>query len=338
MSENHNWPVLGHDWAVDFLRKSLRNGRNRHAYLITGTSNIGKMQLARAFAMALNCTHDDPEQRPDLRCRSCKLIASGNHPDMLYSELDERTGTLKIDAIREVTRLLALKPYDSRYRVAIFQDFDRAAPRAQDALLKTLEEPAPHAVLIVLAQSTETIMPTITSRCQIVPLRPVASETVKGILLDKGADEAQATLLARLSSGRVGWALAALENETILQERDEMLNMLENAIAGNRRERFAIAEELDKVGRTDKLALRYLLEIWQTYWRDVLLLAENSPVKPCNTDRRVAMEHIVQRITPEDAFRALQATRDMLNKTLQTNANMRMAFEVLFLDYPGLQR
>ncbi len=338
MSERtHNWPVWGHDWAVDFLRKSMAHGRNRHAYLITGTSSIGKNQLAHAFAMALNCTHEDPAQHPCGECRSCRLIYSGNHPDMLYSRTDEKSGQLKIDAIREVTRLLALKPFDSRYRVAIFDDFDAAQPRAQDALLKTLEEPPGHAVLILLAQSTERVMTTITSRCQVVPLRPVASETVQRVLEMHGADEERATLLARLSSGRVGWALNALRDDVVMQERDDMLDMLENVISSSRAGRFAIAEDLDKLARKDKGAIRTLLETWQTYWRDVLLLAQGSPVKPCNSDRHVQMQQLVQRIQPEDALHALQATRRTLNETLKTNASVRLALEVLFLDYPGLK-
>lgn len=333
-SPSHNWPVWGHDWAVDFLRSSLRHRRNRHAYLITGSRKIGKMELARAFAMALNCTHEDDEARPCGECRSCRLIGSGNHPDILYSERDEKSGQLKIDAIRDVIRLLALKPYDSRYRVAILEGFDNARPQAQDALLKTLEEPSPYAVLLLLAESTEPIMPTITSRCQIIPLRPVPQSAVHDYLLEHGADDEQATLLARLSSGRIRWALDALHDETILIEREDILTTLHNVLAGRCVERFAIAEELEKVGRKDRGAIRYLLEIWQTYWRDVLLLALRSPVKPCNSDRLVEMQQLVQRIQPDEARRALYATRTMLHETLNTNANLRMAFEVLFLDYP----
>ncbi|MGJ3239360.1 MAG: ATP-binding protein [Anaerolineae bacterium] len=338
MTRDHNWPVWGHDWAVDFLRMSIRNHRNRHAYLITGTNNIGKNQLAHAFAMALNCTEEDSENRPCGQCRSCKLIYSGNHPDMLYTDRDERTGRLKIDAIRDVMRLLALKPYDSRYRVAIFEGFDYAAPQAQDALLKTLEEPSVHAVLILLAESTENIMPTIVSRCQIVPLRAVPQSEISAFLQMHGADEARATLLARLSSGRIGWAFNALHNEGVMAEREDMLAMLNNVVYGNRVERFKIAEELEKIARKDYEALRYLLETWQTYWRDVLLQAYSSPVKPCNSDRIIEIQQLVQMIQPDEALHALQATRTLLNETSKTNANMRMAFEVLFLDYPGLRR
>ena len=336
MTKTHNWHVHGHDWAVEFLQTGIRHGRNRHAYLITGSNNIGKNQLAHAFAMALNCTHEDVEQRPCGDCRSCKLIYSGNHPDMLYSERDERTGRLKIDTLRDIMRLLALKPYDSRYRIALFEGFDYAAPRAQDALLKTLEEPSPHAVLMLLAESTENIMPTIVSRCQIVPLRPVPQAEVSDFLQMHGADEDRATLLARLSSGRTGWALTALRDEGVMQEREDMLTMLRGAIYGNRVRRFAIAEDLEKIARKDNNAIRYLLETWQTYWRDVLLLAHGSPVKPCNSDRLVEMQQLVQTIYPHEALKALQATRKMLTEIIKTNANIRMAFEVMFLDYPGL--
>jgi DNA polymerase-3 subunit delta' len=338
LEPQQQWPVWGHDWAVDFLQRTIANKRNRHAYLITGSRQIGKMQLALTFAMVLNCTHEVLSERPCMQCRSCKLINSGNHPDMLFSQVDEKSGALKIEAIRDVMRLIALKPFSSRYRIAIFDDFDAAQDRAQDALLKTLEEPPPHAVLIVLAESAESIMPTITSRCQLIPLRPVAQATVQHYLEMHGASEDKAILLARLSSGRIGWALTALRDENILQEREDMLKMLQDVIHGNRVRRFEIAEELDNIGRKDKMALRYLLEMWQTYWRDVLLLAEGTPVKPCNSDRHIEIQQLVQQIQVDDALKALQATRTMLNTTLKTNANMKMAFEVLFLDYPGLNR
>jgi DNA polymerase III subunit delta' len=334
MNNTNNWPVWGHDWAVNFLRSSLLHKRNRHAYLITGTKQIGKHQLARAFAMALNCSHEDEAERPCGQCRSCRLIYSGNHPDMLYTSRDERTGQLKIDALRDIMRLIALKPYDSRFRIAIFEGFDHAAPRAQDALLKTLEEPPPHAVLILLAESHENIMPTITSRCQVIPLRPVPMDEVKQHLMIHGATEEKATLIARLSSGRMGWALDALKEEKPLQERDDMLNMLADALNGTRVRRFALAEELEAIHKKDHEAIPTLLETWQSYWRDVLLQVENSPVKPCNTDRLIEIQQLANRLSPKAALKALNATRLLLYETLKTNANVRMAFEVMFLDYP----
>ena len=201
----NNWTIYGHDWAVDYLRKGMVNNRVRHAYLITGIPSIGKTTLAQSFAMALNCTHEDMAMRPCGECRSCKKSLTGNHPDLLFSINDPNTGALKIDEIRRVTGLIALKPYETRYRIAIFENFHRANGTAQDALLKTLEEPPPHAVMILLTPSLEPILSTITSRSQIIHLRPVAAQGVFDTLTERyQVEEEHADLLARLSGGRIG--------------------------------------------------------------------------------------------------------------------------------------
>jgi DNA polymerase-3 subunit delta' len=329
-----NWPVYGHDWAVQHLRKALLNGRVRHAYLIVGTAGIGRLTLARAFAMALNCTHADEAQRPCGQCRSCKLIAGGSHADVIYSETDASTGTLRIEELRSVMGKLALKPYEARYRIAIFPDFERARPQAQDALLKTLEEPPPHALLLLIASSTEALLPTITSRSQTLHLRPVAAETIREVLIThKGAAPEQADLLAGLSGGRLGWAIQALEDPAHLEQRAAALSLLDDLLRQNRHKRFELAEDLSK----DKLRLFPLLELWQTYWRDVLLLSEGAQIPPANRDRLDALEQLAGQLEEGEALHALQATRDTLAK-LNTNLNVRLALEVLFLDYPGLVR
>ncbi|MCA9325731.1 MAG: DNA polymerase III subunit delta' [Anaerolineae bacterium] len=333
MQTQHHWPVYGHDWAVQHLRKGIANGRIRHAYLIVGTESIGKEMLARSLAMALNCTNHEESARPCGECRSCKLISSGNHPDMVYSELDANTGALKIEEVRAVCQRLALKPYEARYRVAIFRDFDRARPQAQDALLKTLEEPPPQALLILLAPSTESLLATITSRSQIIYLRPLPTETIRQALLqDKGLPADYSELLARLSGGRMGWALRAAADPAILEQRTAALDLLEQLLTLNRAQRFEIAEDLSK----DKLALYPLLELWQTYWRDVLLLCQSSAHIPANTDRVVSIQQLAATLSVDEALKAIQATRT-LHHNLSTNLNLRLALEVMFLDFPGLK-
>ncbi len=329
---NHHWPVYGHEWAIEHLRKSIANARIRHAYLIVGSESIGKETLARALAMTLNCTNEDENARPCGQCSSCKRIASGNHPDIIYSELDSTTGALKIEEIRNVTGKIALKPYEARYRIAILRDFDHARPQAQDALLKTLEEPPPQALLILLAPSTESLLPTITSRSQVIHLRPLPTEVVHDVLVNqKHVPEDQADLLARLSGGRMGWVMQALAEPSMLEQRTEALNLLENLVPMNRAKRFEIAEDLSK----DKLALYPLLELWQSYWRDVLLICQGIGEKPANIDRLTTLKQIASSTTPDEALTALQATRTLLSN-LTTNLNLRLAIEVMFLDYPGL--
>lgn len=327
-----NWGLIGHEWAVDYLRRGLHNRRTRHAYLITGMGSLGKSTLALMFAMALNCTAEDVAQRPCGECRACRLAISGSQPDMIYGQLDENTGALKIEEIRSVMSKLALKPYESRYRIAVFADFDHAQPRAQDALLKTLEEPPPTAILLLLAASTEGIMPTITSRCQMIRLRPVPAEVIRRALVERcQLEEQQAGLLSGLSAGRPGWALQAAQIEEIRQQRDQALTLLEDLLRKNFAGRFEQAEELSK----DRLAVIPLLELWLSYWRDVLLLVLKSEVKPCNSDHLAQMQQLVYDLTPEDALKALRATQTLLTQlTRAINVNLRLALEVLFLTYP----
>ncbi|NOG48334.1 MAG: hypothetical protein HND48_01960 [Chloroflexi bacterium] len=131
-----HWGVFGHDWAVDYLRKGLRHAA-RVRRISSPVRRDRQNDAGACLAAALNCQHPDVDARPCGECRSCRVIASGNHPDILYAEEDDSSGTLKIEALRDLMRRLALKPYDARYRVAIVPGFERARGPAQDAILKT---------------------------------------------------------------------------------------------------------------------------------------------------------------------------------------------------------
>ncbi|MXX81854.1 MAG: DNA polymerase III subunit [Chloroflexi bacterium] len=329
-----DWRVIGHDWAVDFLRKGLLKGRSRHAYLISGSASLGKMTLARSFAMALNCQAGAPQARPCWQCRPCKFIANESDPDLLLAA-GQDGAPLRIDAIRQVTRLLALKPYAARYRVAILPDFDQVAPLAQDALLKTLEEPAPHAILILLAGNIESVLPTIRSRVQHLPLKPVPTQLIAAQLTSRGCPDEQAELIARLSSGRIGWALSAWEDDSLLAFRAEMIDLLCEIVAGGRLQRLKIADELSKRIGKDKALLRRILEYWTTYWRDALLQCCGHTGLLCNSDRRADIDALAAQLETSAAHAAITATRAAMS-ALSTNANLRLLLDALFLDYPRL--
>lgn len=328
------WNVYGHDWALEHLRRSIDNGRIRHAYLIVGAESVGKETLARAFAAALLCTHPDPAQRPCGECPACRRIASGNHPDVLYARREEGDASTKIDTMRTVMSHLALKPFEGHYRFGIFPEFDLIQGRVQDALLKTLEEPAPHAILILLARSIEPILPTITSRSQVLNLRPAPVETVYRLLRDRfGADDEKASLVAHLSGGRIGWAIRAFGEADALTQRTAGLDLLEQILSGNRARRFELAADLAK----DKTALGTLLALWLSYWRDLLLVAHGAPVDAANIDRLDALQTLASGMMPDEVLHAMNATNRLIER-LNTNVNARLALEVMLLDYPGLVR
>lgn len=326
----HPWHVYGHDWAVAHLQQSIAHGRIRHGYLLVGAESVGKETLAREFAMTLNCQR--PESAPCGECSACRRITSGNHPDVLYTQRESETSALKIEELRSMMQKLALKPFESPYRVAIFRDFDMAQPRAQDALLKTLEEPAPHAILILLAKSLEPILATITSRAQVIHLRPCAIDIVYHALLDQfGANEEQARLLAHLSAGRMGWAISALRDADVLGQRTQAFELLRALLNMNRVERFKQSDDLSK----DKAALITLLELWMSFWRDVFLIAEGTGLEPTNIDQLGALNHLAARLSAGEAAAALSATRSAISTLTDTNANTRLALDVMLLDYPA---
>ncbi|MBN1284912.1 MAG: AAA family ATPase [Anaerolineae bacterium] len=331
MQSTANWPIIGHEWAVAQFGKSLANGRLRHAYLVTGPASVGKTTLVRALAQALNCT-SAPAARPCGECRSCKLIARGVHPDVPIIEAEEAGGRLKIEQIRDLQTTLALRPVEARYRVPMILRFHEATPAAQDALLKTLEEPPSYVVLLLTAERADGLLETIVSRCQPVTLRPLALEQTAGVLRAHfGVPGDRADLLARLSGGRLGWAVRAAQDPDMLAGRDEALDRLEELLRAGRIARFQYAETLAK----DKPALLEMLSLWQTYWRDVALLASGSRVPIVNADRAESLRRVAGRVGADAAGRALEAvcrTADYLAR----NVNTRLAVEVLMLDLPGM--
>jgi len=328
-TQAHSWPVVGHDWAVHQLDRAIRNGRVRHAYLLTGPDQIGKTTLARSFAAALNCTGEEP---PCGHCRSCTLTAKEAHPDVTLVEPGAGGSTLKIDQVRDLQQTLALRPFEARYRVAILRNFHQAKPAAANALLKTLEEPSPNVILIMTARSADMLLPTIVSRCQPLHLRPLPLETVRTALETHWAappDVAQ--MLAQLSGGRIGWAIRALADPGEMELRNDSLEALDTILAGDRRERFALVNSMS----LEKAGLLAVLDIWQGFWRDVLLVASGSHAPITNADRAEQIAYLAKLTGRAGAERALAATRRTIDY-LEKNANARLAMEVLLLDYPSV--
>ena len=242
-----NWPVIGHAGAVLSLDRAVSADRPAHAYLISGPPQIGKTTLARSLALALDCQSANAA-RPCGQCRSCRLIAAGKHPDVQLIEPDG--ARVKIDQVRALQHDLSLRPVEGRYRVAIFDQFELATTEAQNALLKTLEEPPDYVVLVVLAPDPELLLPTIVSRCQQVPLRPLTIMQVREALIKHWNVEAnQANLLAHLSGGRLGWAVGAAGDSSIMSARAKYLDDLQSLLKADRVARFAYAGGPDEEKR-----------------------------------------------------------------------------------------
>ncbi len=330
-----NWNILGHEWAVDMLRRHAARGEVRHAYLFCGPPGIGRRTLALRLAQALNCERPITAGDPCLTCRTCKQIEAMQHPDLTIiqakdnDELPKEGGILKVDQIREIQRTLNLKPYQSPYRVAVFLRFQEANDNASNALLKTLEEAPAHAILILTADNPEQLLPTIVSRCEILRLRPLPIEAVVADLLERGMDEDNARLLAHISGGRPGFARRMMNDATVLEKREERLNDLQTLLPAPRVEKFSYADKLAK----DKDAMRQTILIWLSYWRDVLLRVAGAETPLVNVDRNMEIEFLAGRLELSAARRVVGEMESALEK-MDRNINSRLLAEVLLLDLP----
>lgn len=330
-----NWNLLGHEWAVDMLRRHVARGDIRHAYLFCGPPGLGRRTLALRLAQALNCEKPVAPGEPCFNCRTCKQIETMQHPDLtVIQAMDDDGnskdgGTLKVDQIREVQRTINLKPYQSPYRVAMFLRFQEANDNAANALLKTLEEAPAHAILLLTADTPEQLLPTINSRCEILRLRPLPLETIVVDLLDRGLDEDRARLLAHISGGRPGFARRLVEDATLLEKREERLNDLQTLLPTSRVEKFSYAEKLAK----DKDAMRQTILVWLSYWRDVLLRVAGAETPLINIDRNMEIEFLAGRLDLSAARKVVSDHEGTLEK-MDRNVNSRLLAEVLLMDLP----
>jgi DNA polymerase-3 subunit delta' len=322
--------VIGHDWALDILNRQQAAGRVPQALLLTGPPNVGKSTVARFWAQQLNC--QGTTSQPCGQCASCRKVISGNHPDVRIFDSDEQA--LKIDDIRTLQRELSLSPNEGRYRVVVLCNFERATLSAANALLKTLEEPASSVILMLTATDPAALLPTIVSRCQMLALRPLSTQTVTEALQTHWqVAPQQAELLAQLAAGRMGWAVRALEDQELLERRERHLQELLELLRAGRAERLAYAYQLSR----DTALLREVLTLWLTIWRDLLLLQSGAAhIKIMNLDWLDRLQSLARDSSLAQASDMVARLRTALIN-LERNVNSRLNLEVLLLKLPGLR-
>jgi DNA polymerase-3 subunit delta' len=310
---------------------------------------VGKATLARELAQALNCEGDEPSfgslrTGPCQECRACGRIAASIHADVQVVGVETgeddgpRTGAgrkdISIHQIREIERAVGLHPYEGRCRVIIIDPADAMNEAAQNAFLKSLEEPPPAVVFVLVTARADALRPTIRSRCQRVDFSLLPVQRVEEALRERWqADGGQAQLLARLSRGRLGWAVEALQDEEILRVRREVLMDGRSLPARGIPERFAYAGEVAARFSRDRSTVLAVLDLWRDWWRDVLLASAGCPEAVTNVDLSDVLGAEASRYDSGQVaafLRSLAATK----RHLETNVNPRLALEVLMLELP----
>ena len=320
------WEVIGHRWAIALIESTVKAGNVAGAYLITGPEGVGKRTLALEFARALMCGNVPPCGE----CRECRAVRERTHPDVMVFE--PQGGRIKIEQMRELRRTAALAPHRSGFKVYVVTDMETATPEAANSLLKTLEEPPEHLVLILTANSADALLPTIVSRCRVINLRPVPTSEIEEALhwrWNLPLDEA--ALLARISAGCPGRAVRMARDPQSRKERAEDFETMFRLLRSDLVERFEWAGSASK----DGARVRGMLERWLTAWRDMLLLAEDRAEDTMNPDLAEEIAPIAHKLGRDGILQGMQALRQTV-QALDKNANLRLALEVLMLNLPRL--
>ncbi len=334
------WQVIGQNRVVSLLQNGLNAGNLAHAYLLAGPAHVGKMTLAVNLAQALNCEADE---RPCLECAACEKIASGNHADVQVVSLSTNgngagTKLIGIDQIKDLQHTASLPPFEGKQKVFIIDGAELLSIEAANCLLKTLEEPTDDVTFILLTTNDRLLPKTVISRCQHLELRPLATAEVEAALLERGNIETErARLLAGLCQGCPGWALAAAEDETLLQQHDEIINRLIKILDADYEERFAFVTQIASQFAQNRATVYDMLDRWTSFWRDLMLVKTGGESLITNIDKKDELIKIAgnyQLSQINKVIRSIQAAAEQLRQ----NANTRLALEVLMLDIPGKER
>jgi len=248
--------------------------------------------------------------------------------------VDRANGMLRVEQAAGIIHDAALRPLEGRYKVFMIQDAHTANDSFANKLLKTLEEPPDHVVLCLTALDRSSLLPTILSRCQILELRPLPIDQVERALIERWqAAPEQAALLARLANGRLGWAVDQLNDADGLGRREAQLAQLLHLVHANRIERLDFAEQA-AVGRNNQ-DLFAMLELWTTWWRDVLLVQVGCPEACSNIDRQAELARHAAALTPQQVRDYLLTLR-RIDGYLHHTVNTRLALDLLLLQLPHI--
>lgn len=317
--------IRGHAAALDLLERARALDRVAHAYAFVGPSGIGKKLTALAFAQALLCSAPVSGERRLEGCGSCsacRRVEGGTHPDCHLVAPDGQT--IKIEKIRELERLAALRPYEGPRKIFIVDEAERMPLVTANALLKTLEEPPDRTVLILIVSQAKALPPTVLSRCQLIRFAPLEEAEAVTVLREHGVDESTARFLARACQGRVGLALTG-DPAAWRERRDNAVTLLHKVSAEGGETLFNSVEALG----SDRTQAAEIIEAIWLWHRDLLCAkAGGDPRLLISGDCQAELSCTAGATTWEAILEALVACREAW-QALQGNVSPRLTLEVL---------
>ena len=318
--------IIGHNQIVDHLKTAIRMGKVSHAYILNGESNAGKMMLAEAFAMALQCESEKDE--PCMNCRSCHQAAEHNQPDIIYVT-HEKPNIISVDDIRhQLNNDIVIKPYSSKYKIYIVDEAEKMNVQAQNALLKTIEEPPAYGVILLLTTNADAFLPTILSRCITLNLKSVNEDLIKEYLMKKyQIPDYQADVCAAFAQGNVGKAIQLASSGEFNELKAQAISLVKKLEDMDLYELNAcikqVSEYKSKIGEYFDL-----LTLW---FRDVLYMKATNDVNNLIFKDEV---YDIKKQAARRSFSGIETILQALEQSrvrLNANVNFDLVIELLLL-------
>lgn len=318
--------IVGHKQVITHLEHAMELGKISHAYILSGEKGSGKKLLAEVFAEALQC--EKGEKEPCRNCHSCKQAESGNHPDIIRV-IHEKPNSISVEDIREqLVNDVQIKPYSSRYKIYIVPDADKMTVQAQNALLKTLEEPPAYAVILLLANNVSALLPTILSRCVTLSMKPVGDAQVKSYLMEHmQIPDYEADVCVAFAQGNIGKAIQLATSENFNEIKNTALHLLKNVSQMDISEIAATVKSVTAF----KMEIQDFLDFLAVWYRDILYYKATRDVGGLIfKDQLKVITDQINKGSYEGIENILQGLATAKTR-LNANVNFELTMELLFL-------
>lgn len=317
--------IIGHKQEIAHLQRAIESGKISHAYIFNGDKGTGKRTLADAFAMTLQCTGQ--EERPCGNCHSCRQAASGNHPDIIHVG-HAKPASIGVEDVREqLVGDVQIRPYNGKYKIYIISDADKMTVQAQNAILKTIEEPPEYAVIILLTANCQTLLDTIRSRCVLINLKPVPDEQVKEYLMEQiQVPDYEADICVAFAQGNIGKAVRLASSEDFSAIKASAMRLIRNA------GRMEVSELIDYVKEVQeyKLSIQDYLDILALWYRDMVYFKATRDINGIVFRDEIRTIRDTVKVCSYEGVEEVMKAIENAKARLNANVNFDLTMELLF--------
>lgn len=318
--------IVGHEQIKEHMQAAIRDKKPFHAYLFQGEEGVGKEALARTFAAGLQC-QSELTDKPCKECVSCRQMESGNQPDVIW--VTREKASLGVDEIREqLCNTMDIKPFSSPYKIYLVPEAEKMTEAAQNALLKTIEEPPEYGIVILMTSNISALLPTIQSRCLTMEFRPLSTAVVESFVKEHcQVPDYQARASAAFAQGNLGKAMRYAKSEDFIERKDHIISLLRHVEQMDLSEMLAVIKDLG----TRKDEVRDYIDLMVLWYRDVLLFKATKDIN------QLLFQDEASYISREASHRSYEKIEEILQAfekakvRLRANVNFDITMELMLL-------